>query len=80
MASGFRFRLPASDSDSGFNANTISHPPGDLMNTTIFMEWFDKLLLRLDRPSVIVIDNASYHNAITEESKSPTMAHKKPYI
>ena len=42
------------------------------MNTKIFMDWFDTLLRSLEEPSVLVIDNASYHNAITEEAKLPT--------
>ena len=47
------------------------------MNTVVFMEWFNKLLDSLDRPSLIVLDNASYHNAIAEGTKSPVMKDRK---
>ena len=47
------------------------------MCTKVFLEWFRRLLDVLDRPSVIVVDNASYHNAVTDESKSPTMKDRK---
>ncbi len=40
------------------------------MNTKLFMEWFSDLVESLEEPSVIVIDNASYHNALTDDSKS----------
>ena len=47
------------------------------MNTVLFMEWFNRLLGVLEQPSVIILDNASYHNAITEDSKAPTMKDRK---
>ena len=43
------------------------------MNTEVFMEWFRDLVRNLPEPSVIVLDNASYHNAVTAESKAPNM-------
>ena len=47
------------------------------MNSVLFMSWFDDLIKTLEQPTVIVLDNASYHNTITEESKSPNMSTKK---
>jgi len=48
------------------------------MNTTVFMDWFTNTLIpALDSPSVIVIDNAVYHNKITEQSQSPVSSHRK---
>lgn len=49
------------------------------MNTKNFLHWFEhKLLLNLERPSVIVMDNASYHSSIL--NKVPTTASKKEDI
>ena len=50
------------------------------MNSTLFLEWFDRLLKALDRPSLIVLDNASYHNARTPETRAPNMSAKKAVI
>ena len=48
------------------------------MNSKIFLNWFEHSLLpALEEPSVIVLDNASYHNIRTDESKSPTTATRK---
>ena len=41
------------------------------------MEWFGKLLGKLDESSVVVLDNAPYHNARTDESRNPTTSWKK---
>jgi len=35
------------------------------MNSTIFKEWFVKMLNHLEEPSIIVMDNASYHSTLT---------------
>ena len=50
------------------------------MNSVLFIEWFERLLKALDRPSVIVLDNASYHNARTPETRAPNMSAKKAVI
>lgn len=51
------------------------------MNAKIFNSWMkDTLLPALDRPSVLVMDNASYHNCLTEESKVPNSASTKDDI
>ena len=44
------------------------------MNTTVFLEWFERLCVALPGPSCIVLDNASYHNARTEATMCPTSA------
>ena len=47
------------------------------MNTKLFMQWFEKLANSLEEPSVIILDNASYHNALTEDTKAPNMSARK---
>jgi hypothetical protein len=42
------------------------------MNGPIFLNWFENQLMpALKSPSVIVLDNASYHNIKTEETVVP---------
>jgi hypothetical protein len=36
------------------------------MNAEIFQKWFVELLNNLEEPSVIVMDNASYHSTLVE--------------
>lgn len=36
------------------------------MNSTIFKEWFIKMLQHLEKPSIIVMDNAPYHSVLAE--------------
>jgi len=36
------------------------------MNAEIFKKWFVELLNNLEEPSVIVMDNASYHSTLIE--------------
>ena len=39
------------------------------MNSIVFLEWFEKKLMpALKNPSLVVLDNASYHNVKTEET------------
>ena len=48
------------------------------MNAQVFMKWFeDQLLPTLKEPSVIVLDNASYHNTRCEETVAPIMNKRK---
>ena len=48
------------------------------MNAQVFMDWFRNTLLpALKEPSVIVMDNASYHNTRAGDCKSPTSASRK---
>ena len=51
------------------------------MNGPMFKKWLcEKLLPNLDRPSVLVMDNASYHNVVDPEDKIPTTATRKADI
>ena len=48
------------------------------MNSTVFIDWFRNTLIpALEEPSLIVLDNASYHNVRTTERKAPTSSTKK---
>ncbi|CAH1726144.1 unnamed protein product [Aphis gossypii] len=42
------------------------------MNSAIFKEWFIQMLKHLEEPSIIVIDNASYHSTTTINYRSQT--------
>lgn len=49
------------------------------MNAANFNKWLqDKLLPNLNEPSLIVMDNASYHSVII--NKAPTTQTRKPEI
>jgi transposase len=49
------------------------------MNAETFEEWLqDKLLPALTEPSIIVLDNASYHSRL--EEKKPTCAWRKAHL
>lgn len=49
------------------------------MNYNIFTKWVEeKLIPNLPKNSVVVIDNASYHNAL--EERLPTMSSRKDEI
>ena len=51
------------------------------MNGPCVQDWVEKTLLpSLDHLSCIVMDNASYHNAISIEDKIPTSASTKEEI
>ena len=51
------------------------------MNGEIFKSWLTNTLLpALDRPSCIVMDNASYHNVVGQEDKTPTSSTTKQAI
>ena len=64
-----------------FQSKTNSIDYHDEMNTTHYLEWFeDNLLRKLDRPSVVVLDNAPYHNSRTLESRNPTTSWRKEDI
>ena len=48
------------------------------MNGTTFMDWFENTLMpNLREPCVIVMDNASYHNVMTENSRSSSSNSRK---
>lgn len=51
------------------------------MNGNIFRDWIEHTLLpSLDRPSCVIMDNASYHNTVSEEDKIPTSSSTKDAI
>ena len=51
------------------------------MNGNIFRDWIENTLLpSLDRPSCLIMDNASYHNVVAEEDKIPTSSSTKDAI
>ena len=51
------------------------------MNSDIFEDWIENTLLpALDRPSCIVMDNASYHSLVLPEDKIPTTSTRKEEI
>ena len=42
------------------------------MNSVVFLEWFENQLMpALKNPSLVVLDNASYHNVKTEDTVCP---------
>ena len=48
------------------------------MTSKVFLEWWtDQLLPALNEPSVILLDNASYHNTRIEETVPPPSNSKK---
>lgn len=57
------------------------HKDGDYhseMNSKLFLDWFENTLcISLDGPSVIILDNASYHNTKVESSWCPNMNTRK---
>ena len=51
------------------------------MNGPIFLNWFENQLMpALKSPSVIVLDNASYHNIKTEETVVPNFNQRKAVL
>lgn len=48
------------------------------MNAEVYEEWFKNMLLSLEEPSIIFIDNAPYHSR--QIDKMPTQANKKHEI
>lgn len=55
--------------DLVFSSSNKSSDYHDTMNAELFEKWFEeKLLMVLEEPSLIVIDNAPYHSRIREKS------------
>jgi transposase len=51
------------------------------MNGNIFRDWIvNHVLPSLDRPSCLIMDNASYHNAVAPEDKVPNSSSTKDVI
>ncbi|KAK3107814.1 hypothetical protein FSP39_022797 [Pinctada imbricata] len=64
--------------DLVFVAKTKDGDYHNEMNSEVFLDWFENQLLpALKAPSVIVLDNASYHNTKTEQTTTPNMNNRK---
>ena len=51
------------------------------MNSFVFLEWFENQLMpALKNPSLVVLDNASYHNVKTEDTVCPNFSQKKSVL
>ena len=51
------------------------------MNSVICLEWFENQLMpALEIPSLVVLDNASYHNVKTEDTVCPNFSQKKAVL
>jgi hypothetical protein len=51
------------------------------MNSFVFLEWFENQLMpALKNPNLDMLDNASYHNVKTENTKCPNFSHKKAVL
>jgi hypothetical protein len=51
------------------------------MNSVVFLEWFENQLMpALKNPSLVVLDNASYHNVKTEDTVCPNFGQKKAVL
>jgi hypothetical protein len=51
------------------------------MNSFVFFEWFENQLMpALKNPSLVVLDNASYHNVKTEDTVCPNFSQKKAVL
>lgn len=51
------------------------------MNSMHFENWWKSMVLpNMPTKAVVVIDNATYHSRLTEDSRKPTMAWKKALI
>ena len=51
------------------------------MNSVVFLEWFEnQLMAALKNPSLVVLDNASYHNVKTEDTVCPNFSQKKAVL
>jgi hypothetical protein len=51
------------------------------MNSFVFLEWFENQLMpALKNLSLVVLDNASYHNVKTEDTVCPNFSQKKTVL
>ena len=52
-----------------------------MVTSVVFLEWFENQLLpALKNPSLIVLDNASYHNVKTKDTVCPNFSQKKAVL
>lgn len=62
-----------------FSSSTNDPDYHGAMNQENFLKWFEyQLLQNLEEPSIIVMDNASYHSTI--QDKVPNTSWNKPAI
>ena len=48
------------------------------MHNVVFLEWFENQLMpAMNNPSLVVLDNASYHNTKIEDTVFPNFSQKK---
>jgi hypothetical protein len=48
------------------------------MNSVVFLEWFENPLMpALKNSSLVVLDNASYHNVTTDDTVCPNFSQTK---
>ena len=67
--------------DLGFLAKAKDGDYHQEMNRPTFLNWFENQLMpALKSPSVIVLDNASYHNIKTEETVVPNFNQRKAVL
>jgi hypothetical protein len=51
------------------------------MNSFVFLEWFkNQLMPALKNPSLVVLDNASYHNVKTDDKVCPNFSQRKAIL
>ena len=51
------------------------------MNSVVFLEWFEnQLMSALKNSSLVVLDNASYHNVKTEDPVCPNFSQTKTVL
>ena len=51
------------------------------MNSFVFLEWFENQLMpAMKNPSLVVLDNASYHNVKTEDTVCSNFSQKKKSV
>ena len=51
------------------------------MNSVVFLEWLENQLMPAPKdPSLVVLDNASYHNVRTEDTVCPNFSQNKTVL
>jgi hypothetical protein len=51
------------------------------MNSVVFLEWSEnQWMAALKNPSLVMLDNASYHNVKTEDTVCPNISKKKAVL
>ena len=47
------------------------------MNSEHFHEWIKEVVIALPNGAVLVLDQASYHRTVTDETRNPTTTYRK---